>query len=116
PISRQFTASSYSGAENGGGITVVVTRSGGTTGTVSVDVATTASGSTAVAGLDYTAASTTLTFNPGDNSESWTVYPIDDGIVEGTEHFHVFLSDPTGGATLGTPSTTQVFITDNESP
>jgi hypothetical protein len=112
----QFTASSYSGAENGGGITVVVTRSGGTTGTVSVDVATTASGSTAIAGLDYTAASTTLTFNPGDNSESWTVYPIDDGTVEGTEHFHVFLSDPTGGATLGTPSTTQVFITDNESP
>ncbi|MBK6563050.1 IPT/TIG domain-containing protein [Candidatus Amarobacter glycogenicus] len=112
----QFSATTYTGAESGGAITVVVTRTGGTSGTVTVDISTSSSGSTAGADVDYVADSGLLTFVNGDSSETWTIMPIDDAIVEGTEHFHVVLSNPSGGAVLGSPSTAQVNITDNESP
>lgn len=111
----QFSATTYTDAENGGAITVVVTRTG-TSGTVTVDISTSSSGSTAGADVDYVADSGLLTFVNGDSSETWTIMPIDDAIVEGTEHFHVVLSNPSGGAVLGSPSTAQVNITDNESP
>lgn len=113
----QFSATSYTGAENGGPITVTVTRTGTATGLVSVDVATTTSGSTAIANVDYVPMSTTLTWGNGDGTvKTFTVSPIDDSIVEGSETVNVFLSNATGGATIGTPSTAAVVITDNESP
>ena len=113
----QFSATSYPGAENGGPITVLVTRTGGTTGLVTVDVATTTSGSTATINTDYTPVpTTTLTFSDGDSSESFTVTPVNDGIIEGTEFVNVVLSNVQGGAALGSPTTAQVNISDDESP
>ncbi len=55
----QFSAATYSVAENGGTVTVTVDRVGGSAGAVSVDFAT-ADGSATTAGLDYTAALGTL--------------------------------------------------------
>ena len=56
----QLSADTYSVAEDGGTLTVTVDRVGGSAGAVSVDYAT--ADGTATAGLDYTAASGTLTF------------------------------------------------------
>lgn len=114
----QFGNSSFSGAENGGAIAVTLTRSGSLVGEVSVDVATTTVGSTATAVTDYTPLSTTtVTWTNGDGtSKTVFVSPVDDGIVEGSEFVNVVLSNPVGGASIGSPSTAQVIISDNESP
>lgn len=113
----QFSTTSYSGVENGGPITVTVTRTGTTLGQVSVDVATSTSGSTATANLDYTPMSTTLVWGNGDGAvKTFTVTPLDDSVIEGSEFVYVVLSNVSGGAVIGTPSTAQVIITDSESP
>jgi Calx-beta domain len=59
------------------------------------------SGLTANAGLDYTAATGTLTFNPGVTSRPIPVTILPDTIVEGNHTFQLTLSSPTGGATIG---------------
>ncbi len=55
---------------------------------------------TAVAPGDYTAATGTVTFAPGDTSETVTVQTIDDALVEGTETFAVNLSNASGNAAI----------------
>lgn len=113
----QFSSSSYSGSENGGGIQLTVTRTGSSVGLVTVDIATTSVGSTATAGVDYTTAATTLTWPNGDGTPKYfTVFPIDDAVAEPTEVVNVVLTNATGGAVIGSPSTAAVQITDNESP
>src|SRR5262249_33461567 len=94
PGTLQFNAGSYSLTENGGTLTLTVTRTGGTSGTVSVQYAT--SNGTATAGSDYTAASGTLTFAAGESSKSFTVAVLDDTLVEGNETVNLTLSNPTG--------------------
>jgi hypothetical protein len=109
----QFSAASYSGAESGGPITVTVTRTGSSSGIVSVNYYTTTVGSTATVGTDYVAASGTLTWNSGDmTSKSFTVTPIADGLTEGTESVNLALGVASGGAVLGAQSTAVLYITD----
>ena len=109
----QFSAASYSGAESGGPITVTVTRTGSSSGIVSVTYYTTTVGSTATAGTDYVAASGTLIWNSGDmTSKSFTVTPIADGLTEGTESVSLALGVASGGAVLGAQSTAVLYITD----
>ena len=50
--------------------------------------------STAVSGEDYTAASGTLTYLPGESTQRITIPLIDDQIAEGDETFYVRMSDP----------------------
>ncbi|MBE0611948.1 MAG: IPT/TIG domain-containing protein [Dehalococcoidia bacterium] len=110
----QFSSTTYTGAETGGAITITVTRTGSTTGQVTVDFATNPSGSTATAGVDYFATSGTLIWSNGDGtSKSFTVTPIADGLAEGTETVNLVLSNPTGGASLGAQSTAVLNITDS---
>jgi glucose/arabinose dehydrogenase len=113
PGAFQFNAPSYSLTENGGTLTVTVTRTGGTNGAVSIQYAT--SNGTATAGSDYTAASGTLTFANGEASKTFTVAVLDDTATEGNETVNLTLSNPTGGATLGTPAAVTFTIVDNES-
>jgi len=55
-----------------------------------------------------------LTWAAGDASpKTFSVAIVDDSYAEGSETFSVSLSNPTG-ASLGTPSTASVTITDNE--
>jgi len=108
----QFTSATYTGTESGGAITITVQRTGGTSGSVSVQYAT--SNGTATAGSDYTAASGTLTWADGDaTNKSFTVTPISDAVAEGTETVNLTLSNVTGGATLGAQSTATLNITDS---
>ena len=67
-------------------------------GSVTVDYAT-ADGS-AMAPGDYTAGTGTVTFAPGDTSETVSVQTNDDALVEGTETFDVNLSNATGNAAI----------------
>lgn len=110
--SLQFAASSYSAAEGQGNVTVTVTRSGGAGGAVSVRYITV---SGTAGGSDFGSASATLTWADGDTSaQSFTIAIVDDTLVEGAETFSVQLSNPTGGATLGSPATATVNIADND--
>jgi len=114
PGTLALSAATYSVAENGGSLTVTVTRTSGTTGAVSVNYAT--SDGTAKAGVKYTAVSGTLTFANGSSaSQTFSVPIIDNTIVDGNMTFNVTLSGVTGGATLGASSAV-VTIVDNEGP
>ena len=110
----QFNAAAYSVGEAGPTATIIVTRTGGSDGAVSVDYAT--SNGTAEAGSDYTAASGTLNWGDGDTADkTFTVSITDDGTYEGDETVNLALSNPTG-ATLGAQSTAVLTIIDNDSP
>jgi hypothetical protein len=98
--------------EAAGTVTFTVNRTGGSDGAVSVNFAT--ANGTATAGQDFTAISGTLNFGNGDTTgKTITVSIIDDTIDEPNETFTVNLSGATGGATLGT-STSTVTILDND--
>ncbi len=75
-----------------------VTLSGTGTTPVSVNFAT--ANGTATAGSDYTAASGTLTFSPGQTTQQVFVPIIGDTTPEANETFFVNLSNATGGATI----------------
>jgi hypothetical protein len=108
----QFSTSAYSVNENGGTATITVTRSGGSNVPVSVSYAT--SDGTATAGSDYTAVSGTLNFGVGETSKTFTIPILDDSLVEGNETVNLTLSNPTGGATLGSQTTATLTIQDDE--
>ncbi len=111
--SLQFTSAAFTGTEAGGPVTITVSRTGGTTGAVTVDYATVAGG-TATAGTDYLATSGTLSWANGEGgTKSFTVTPLPDTLTEGPETVILQLSNPTGGAVLGTPSTATLTITDS---
>ena len=108
-----LSSNAYRIGEADGRVTIVVTRSGGSLGgPVSVDYAT--SDGTATAGSDYAAAAGTLTFGPGEASKSFTVPVTSDSAHEGDEAFQVALSNPAGGASLGSPAGATVTIADDD--
>ncbi len=108
--SVQFNVSSIAVIEDIGSLTVTVVRSGGSTGSLTVDYATT--DGTAIAGQDYTAASGTLTFNGGETSKTIQIPIADDSTTEPDETFTVTLRNPSTLESLGSPSTMTVTIQD----
>ncbi|MEI7546056.1 MAG: Calx-beta domain-containing protein, partial [Mycobacteriaceae bacterium] len=67
---------------------------------------------TATAGVDYTASSGTITFAPGETTQTVHVGIIGDTVVEPSETFTVTLSAPTG-ATIARASATGTIINDD---
>lgn len=112
PGEFSLSAASYSPAENSGNLTVVVNRLNGVSGTVTVDYTT--FDASAVSPSDFLATSGTLTFAQGIDSLSFTIPIVDNATPEGTESFTIVLTNPTNGATLGTPSTATVNIVDDD--
>ena len=109
----QFSAPSYNVVENGGAATITVNRSGGSLGgPVTVDYAT--SDGTAHAGADYTAASGTLTFGPGEASKAFTVPVKDDNVHQGARSLNLSLTNPGGGTNLGGQSAATLTIGDDD--
>lgn len=109
----QFESASYSVAEDGGAALIRVLRgTDETTPLATVDVVTL--DSTAMAGLDYTGTTNTLSFAPGESVKLIAIPLLNDGLRESTETFRVALSNPTGGAVLGPSPTTTVTILDND--
>jgi TolB protein len=125
PSQFQFSAPNYTVTEGGGSAVVTVTRTGNATGMASVSYTTSdsagvsncnAMGSVASSRCDYETTAGTLNFAPGETSRTITVLLVDDSYPENNEAFNVSLSNPLGsGATLGTPATAGVTITDSDS-
>src|SRR6185436_2800878 len=91
---------------------VKVTRTGDVSSALSVNYST--ADGTAIAGSDYTAASGTLNFAPGELSKTVFISIIDDNLFENADETFTFnLSNPTGGALLTSPTST-ITIIDNE--
>jgi hypothetical protein len=98
--------------ENLGVRTIAVNRTGGSAGAASVLCST--ANNTAVAGKDYTAVSSVLTWASGDTAAKSCNVTISDATpFSGQKTFYVKLSDPTN-APLGAYSTTEVTIYGNK--
>lgn len=109
-----FALASSSAAELVTQAIIEVTLSAPSELTAKVDFAVT--GGTGIgAGIDYTLTAGTLTFVPGDVSESLTITVLDDALVEPDESVVVALSDPIN-ATLGGLATHTYIIRDNDFP
>jgi len=81
--------------------------------TVTVNWAT--ANGTALAGSDYTAASGTVTFDPGETTQPVSVSLLNDGTSEADETFVVNLSSP-GNATILDASGTGTILDDDDPP
>ncbi|MFO1324516.1 MAG: Ig-like domain repeat protein [Burkholderiales bacterium] len=109
----QIPTSAYSVNESAGAVQVMVTRTGDVSAGAYVDYATVAG--TATASGDFTAASGTLNWAPGDSTPRIITVPIaNDGTAESNETFTVNLLPPNGAA-LGASAGTTVTILDDES-
>ena len=107
----QFSSATYAADEDSGTVTITV-QIDSNPGTATVDYA--SSNGSATAGEDYTAVSGTLTFPPNTGFAQFTVPITDDTVFEGNETFTITLSNPTG-AVVGTPSTAEITIGENDS-
>jgi hypothetical protein len=87
----QFGATTISVREDLNTLTIPVNRVGGSSGSLTVNFAT--SNNTAIAGQDYTAVSGTLTFADGETSKSISLPILSDAVVEGSEELLVTLSN-----------------------
>jgi uncharacterized repeat protein (TIGR01451 family) len=110
--SFQFSSPSYLVPENGGAVTMTVTRLGNLSQASSIDIVT--GGGTASAKTDYTPVSKTLQFAAGDKLKAFTLPVIDNSYVQGSRTVNVSLVNPGNGAFLGSPSTATVTIVDND--
>ena len=114
PVFLQFDSATYVVDESTSTANINVTRTGGSYGPVSVVC--TSSDGTAIAGSDYSSPSNTLNWGNGDvAAKTFTIAIIDDDSVESDETVDLYLSNPAGGAILGTINTAVLTITDNDS-
>jgi len=98
PGTLRFSAPAFTAKESTATATIVVTRVGGASGTVSVDCDST--NGTALVGEDYAEVDKTLTFPQGVKKLLFTVDVLNDGSVELPEDFTLTLENPTGGAAI----------------
>ncbi|HEY0139478.1 MAG TPA: Calx-beta domain-containing protein [Thermoanaerobaculia bacterium] len=104
--------SGHANDRTGGGVMIV--RTGGTDGTVSLDYQT--ADKTAKSGVDYTAVSGTVTFLSGEVLKFIDIPIPADGVHTGeASELELRLSNPVGTTVVG-PMTVKVGITDGERP
>ena len=111
-VSVSFSMAGYTVASTAGSIMIDVVRTGNLNVAVSVNFAT--SNGSAIAGQDYTAVAGTLTFPPTATDETFLI-PILSNPNRSTSFstVNLALSQPVGGATLGTISSSTLTITNN---
>lgn len=115
PGTIQLSENRYSVTEAAGSARVVVRRTGGATGTVSVEFSTFPS--TAKVGTDFVAQQGSIVFADGDSLEKYVDITILDNFTVDSLHTVTFtfaLFQVQGGATLGVPSQANVNITDDD--
>ncbi len=109
PGALSLSAAAESVAQNAGSSTLNVNRNGGSSGAVTVHYAT--AGGTAASGSDFVAASGNLSWADGDAATKPIAVAIaNNSPFSGNRAFSVSLSEPTGGATLGSVSSATVTI------
>ena len=115
----QFGSASYQREEGGAAATITVTRAGGSAGAASVNFS--ASGGTATGGascgtgVDFVAASGTLSWADGDAADkTFSVTLCDDSLHEPDEAVGLALSGLTGTAALGAQATATLTLLDDD--
>src|SRR5262249_55621623 len=111
----QFSMPAYVGSELAKRAVITVRRTGSLAGTVGVSFA--AYDGTARTPDDYAPAgplSGSLTFGPGVATRTFVISIVDDAEPEGDETVVLGLSDPTGGALLGSQATAVLTIRDSD--
>lgn len=108
-----FSSATYNMQESGGSATMRVTRTGGSQGAVQISYAT-VPGGTAVAGVDYTNTSGTLSWASGDAApKSFSIPIVDNAAANPNKTVNLALSGPTGGAYLNLQSTAVLTIVED---
>jgi len=108
-----FATNNYWVVEDAGVALVGVLRgTDATNSAVTVDLTT--SDLTATNGKHYVGLSNTLSFLPGETRQVVPVPILNDGIKQSTRAFMAVLSNPSGGAELGSGLTSTVHILDND--
>jgi hypothetical protein len=107
-----FSTSAYSVNETGGSAAITINRSGPTSGSDTVHVAT--ANGTATAGSDYTAVSQDVFFAAGETSKTVSVPITDAHVVGGSKTVSLALSSPSIGTELGGQSTATLTIVDDD--
>ncbi len=112
----QLSSASYNNSEEST-LAATVNRVSGSVGTVGVTYTladgTGTGGAACTVGIDYiNPGAQTLAFNNGDTIQPINVMLCTDLVAEPSETFTITLSLPTGGATLGTPTSATATITD----
>ena len=110
----QFKSATYAVTEGTLNASIILTRTGGLGGPVTVDFTTVDGLGTAVAGGDYVSTSRTVTFPASSTTQTVLVPIINDTLDEPAETVKMRLSNPGGGAVLGALDTATLTITDND--
>jgi CSLREA domain-containing protein len=106
----KFSADTYHAQETDHAAQMTVTRSGDSSGAISVDYGT--FDGTASERYDYTPAFGSLRFGAGEISKTFVVLLNEDAFLEGDETINFRLSNPTGGVFIAGPSTALLTVTD----
>ncbi len=107
-----FSSVNYSVTEGSGNALLNLVRTGGTNGTVSVQW--NVVGGRATPGQDYSGSVGTVVFANGETTKPILISILDDGDVEGMETVLLTLSNPGGGARVGSPGAATLSIIDND--
>ncbi|MFM1769214.1 MAG: hypothetical protein RJA22_1743 [Verrucomicrobiota bacterium] len=107
-----FASSAFAASEAAGFATITIQRVGGVLSPAGVTF-TTLPG-TATPGLDYAPVTNAYFFDAGVDSLNVPVQVFDDLTLDGTRTVLLRLSDPTGGADLGSASNAVLTLLDNE--
>jgi hypothetical protein len=108
-----FYRTNFFAYENATNMYVIVTRTGGKAGGISVHYRT--HDSLAVSPDDYTETDGDLTFAASETNGLIIIPIVNDSLAEGNEGFFIDLTDVQGGATLGTVTNILLGIIDDES-
>ena len=112
PGQLSFAAPAYSITEGGGtgttNVYVTITRTYGSSGTVSAWYQT--QDGTAQAGTKYQPTNGVVSFADGETAKTIYVPVLNTATAEGPEYFSIYLYNPSGGATLVSPTNTVVTI------
>lgn len=112
PPSIRFQSQSYNVSEGGSLATINVVLSAPSEVPIGVSYST-ADGS-ALAGMNYTQTSGALQFASGVTVASFNVPIIDNYVINNNTTFNVSLGNPTGGASLGSPTKAAVNIIEDD--
>ncbi|MEB3357320.1 MAG: Calx-beta domain-containing protein [Synechococcales bacterium] len=113
PGTVQFAGTEFSVNEDGTAVNeVLLTRSGGSTGSVSVTV--TPGNGTAIAPADYISGPIVVTFLNGQTEKVVSIPVVNDTAAEVNETVNLQLSAPTGGASLGGQTAATLTIIDDD--